>query len=251
MEKIKVTIWNEFRHEKTDEHARTLYPNGIHATIGEFLSKDEEIEVRLAALDDPEQGLPDSLLNDTDVLIWWGHMAHGEVKDELVTKIQRRVLLGRMSFIALHSAHHSKPFRAILGTTGNLQWGRNQREIMWNLLPTHPIAAGIPQSFFIEEEELYAEPFFIPQPTELIFGSWYEDGYIFRAGMTFLRDAGKVFYFQPGHETYPTYNENEYVRTVIRNAVRYVAPPAGLNPRLDCPHVGELERVPDCDRIDH
>ena len=168
MEKIKVTIWNEFRHEKTDEHARALYPNGIHATIGEFLSKDEEIEVRLAALDDPEQGLPDSLLNDTDVLIWWGHMAHGEVKDELVTKIQRRVLLGRMSFIALHSAHHSKPFRAILGTTGNLQWGRNQREIMWNLLPTHPIAAGIPQSFFIEEEELYAEPFFIPQLKKIL-----------------------------------------------------------------------------------
>ena len=116
MEKIKVTIWNEFRHEKTNEAAKALYPNGIHATIGEFLSKEDDIEVRLAALDDPEQGLPDSLLNDTDVLIWWGHMAHGEVSDELVTKIQRRVLLGRMSFIALHSAHHSKPFRAIVGT---------------------------------------------------------------------------------------------------------------------------------------
>lgn len=110
MEKIKVTIWNEFRHEKTDAAAKALYPNGIHATIGDFLSKDETLEIRLAALDDSEQGLPDSLLNDTDVLIWWGHMAHKEVNDELVTKIQRRVLLGRMSFIGLHSAHHSKPF---------------------------------------------------------------------------------------------------------------------------------------------
>ena len=153
-----------------------------------------------------------------------------------MTKIQRRVLLGRMSFIALHSAHHSKPFRAILGTTGNLQWGRNQREIMWNLLPTHPIAAGIPQSFFIEEEELYAEPFFIPQPTELIFGSWYEDGYIFRAGMTFLRDAGKVFYFQPGHETCPSFH-NPYVQRIITNAVHWAKP---VNPGYDihdfCPH---------------
>ena len=235
--KIRVTIWNEFRHEKTNARAMELYPNGIHATIGEFLSKEDDIEVTLAALDDPDQGLPDEVLNNTDVLIWWGHIAHGEVNDALVTRIQRRVLLGKMSFIALHSAHHSKPFRAILGTTGNLTWGRNQREIMWNLLPTHPIAEGIPSSFFIEEEELYAEPFFIPQPTELIFGAWYEDGYIFRAGMTFLRDAGKVFYFQPGHETCPSFH-NPYVQRVITNAVHWAKP---INPGSEiydhCPHV--------------
>ena len=171
---IRVTIWNEFRHEKTNETAKALYPNGLHATIGEYLdANDEEIEVTLAALDDPDQGLPDDVLNNTDVLIWWGHMAHGEVNDALVTKIQRRVYMGKMGFIALHSAHHSKPFRAIVGTMGNLTWGRNQREIMWNMLPTHPIAAGIPDKFFIESEELYAEPFFVPQPTELIFGGWY------------------------------------------------------------------------------
>lgn len=244
MEKIKVTIWNEFRHEKTNEKARALYPNGLHATIGEFLSREDDIEVRLAALDDPDQGLPDEVLNDTDVLIWWGHCAHGEVNDELVTKIQRRVLLGRMSFIGLHSAHHSKPFRAILGTTGNLQWGREQREIMWNMMPTHPIAEGIPQSFFIESEELYAEPFFIPQPTELVFGSWYEDGYIFRAGMTFLRDAGKIFYFQPGHETCPSFH-NPYVQRIITNAVHWAKP---VNPGYDvhdyCPHpIGNYSEV--------
>lgn len=234
--KIRVTIWNEFRHEKTDEAARALYPNGLHATIGEFLSKDPDIEVTLAALDDPGQGLPDELLNNTDVLIWWGHIAHGEVDDELVKRIQRRVLLGRMSFIALHSAHHSKPFRAIVGTTGNLTWGRNQREIMWNLMPTHPIAEGIPQSFFIESEELYAEPFFIPQPTELVFGSWYEDGYIFRAGATFIRDAGKVFYFQPGHETCPSFY-NPYVQRIITNAVHWARPIApGYEIQDLCPH---------------
>ncbi len=236
MDKIKVTIWNEFRHEKTNETAKALYPNGLHATIGEYLSQYDDIEVRLAALDDPDQGLPDEVLKDTDVLIWWGHMAHGEVNDSLVTKIQRRVLLGKMNFIALHSAHHSKPFRAILGTTGNLTWGRNQREIMWNLLPTHPIAEGIPQSFFIESEELYSEPFVIPQPDELIFGAWYEDGYIFRAGATFRRDYGKIFYFQPGHETCPSFH-NPYVLRVILNAVRWAKPiKAGFEMKDHCPH---------------
>ena len=140
--KIRVTIWNEFRHEKTKENVKALYPNGLHAVIGEFLSEKDDIEVTLAALDDEYQGLPDEVLENTDVLIWWGHMAHKEVNDELVQKIQTRVFLGKMGFIALHSAHKSKPFNAIVGTNGNLQWGRNQKEIIWNMMPSHPIAAG-------------------------------------------------------------------------------------------------------------
>ncbi len=241
---IRVTIWNEFRHEKTNEEAKALYPNGLHATIGEFLSKNDDIEVTLAALDDEYQGLPDEVLNNTDVLIWWGHMAHKEVDDALVTKIQRRVYMGKMGFIGLHSAHHSKPFRAIVGTMGNLTWGRNQREIMWNMLPTHPIAAGIPEKFFIESEELYAEPFFVPQPNELIFGGWYEDGYIFRSGMTYLRDAGKIFYFQPGHETCPSFH-NPYVQRIITNAVYWAAPiTPGYAYKDHCPHpVGNYDQL--------
>ncbi len=233
---IRVTIWNEFRHEKTNETCKAIYPNGLHATIGEFLSKNEDIEVTLAALDDTDQGLPPEVLDNTDVLIWWGHMAHKEVDDALVTRIQRRVYMGKMGFIALHSAHHSKPFRAIVGTMGNLTWGRNQREIMWNMLPTHPIAAGIPDKFFIESEELYAEPFFVPQPNELIFGGWYEDGYIFRSGMTYLRDAGKIFYFQPGHETCPSFH-NPYVQRIITNAVYWAAPlTPGYEYKDHCPN---------------
>ncbi len=236
MEKTKVVIWNEFRHEKTNETAKALYPNGLHATIKEYLDLEGDMEVTLAALDDPDQGLPDELLNSTDVLIWWGHMAHKEVDDALVTKIQRRVYLGRLGFIALHSAHHSKPFRAIVGTTGNLTWGRNQPEIMWNMLPSHPIAAGIPDKFLIEEEELYAEPFVMSQPHELVFGGWYEDGYIFRSGMTFLRDYGRIFYFQPGHETAPSFH-NPYVLKIIANAVRWVKPTAlGFELKDHCPH---------------
>ena len=220
--KINVVIWNEFRHEKTKDYVKAIYPNGLHATIKEFLGVNDDMEITLAALDDPEQGLPDELLNKTDVLVWWGHMAHDEVNDELVQKIQKRVYRG-MGFVALHSAHHSKPFKAIVGTNGNLSWGRNQKEIMWNMMPQHPIAKGIPDHFIIEEEELYCEPFYIPQPDALVFGAWYEDGYIFRSGCCFLRGAGKVFYFQPGHESCRSFY-NPYVQQIITNGIRWAAP---------------------------
>ena len=237
MEKLRVTIWNEFRHEKTKEKVKAIYPDGLHATIKAFLDKNEDLEVRLAALDDPDQGLPDDVLENTDVLLWWGHMAHGEVNDELVKKIQNRVYLGKMGFIALHSGHHSKPFKAIVGTNGNLSWGRDQKEIMWNLLPAHPIAAGIPDHFIIEKEELYCEPFYIPQPDELVFGGWYEDGFIFRAGCCFFRGAGKVFYFQPGHESCRSFH-NEYVQRIITNAVYWAKPNDIVYPiENKCPHV--------------
>lgn len=221
--KIRVVVWNEFRHEKTKESVKALYPNGLHATIKEFLDLNDDMEVTLAALDDPDQGLPDEVLENTDVLIWWGHMAHAEVDDALVAKIQKRVYEGKMGFVPLHSGHHSKPFRKIIGTNGNLSWGRNQKEIMWTLMPAHDIAAGIPDHFLIDEEELYSEPFYIPQPDELVFGAWFEDGHIMRAGACFYRGAGKVFYFQPGHETCRSFY-NPYVQRVITNAVRWAAP---------------------------
>jgi trehalose utilization protein len=223
MSKLRVTIWNEFRHEKTQEEAKKIYPNGLHAVIGEYLGKQDDIEVTLAALDDPDQGLPDEVLNNTDVLIWWGHMAHREVDDALVERIRNRVYLGRMGLIVLHSGHHSKVFRSVIGTTGHLSWGREQKEVVWNLNPTHPIAAGIPDHFCIESEELYAEPFYIAEPDETIFSSWFEDGFIMRSGVVFKRAAGKIFYFQPGHEACRSFY-NEYVLKIIGNGVRYVQP---------------------------
>lgn len=238
-EKIRVTVWNEFRHEKTKENVKALYPNGLHAVVGEFLSETGDMEVTLAALDDEAQGLPDEVLDNTDVLVWWGHMAHKEVNDELVAKIQKRVYLGKMGFVGLHSAHHSKPFRAIVGTNGNLQWGPNQREVVWNLMPSHPIAAGIPDHFILEEEEMYSEPFYIPQPDALVFGSWFEDGNILRSGCCFIRGAGKVFWFQPGHETCKSFF-NPYVRKIITNAVYWAKPSVdGQSIPDKCPHITE------------
>lgn len=235
-EKIKVTIWNEGRHEKINEAAKATYPLGIHGTIKAFLEKNEDMEVRAVTLDDPEQGLPDSLLNDTDVLLWWGHMAHGEVRDELAEKVKNRVYNEGMGFIGLHSAHMSKPFRGIVGTSGFLSWGDEQQEIVWNLMPQHPIAAGIPEYFELETEEMYGEPFRIPQPDELVFTSWYKGGNIFRSGCVFFRGVGKVFYFQPGHETCGSFH-NPYVQKIITNAVRYVKPNAfGIPTPVNCPH---------------
>ena len=234
---IRVTIWNEFRHEKTNEKAKALYPNGIHGTIKEFLSDCEDMTVTLAALDDPEQGLSDEVLNNTDVLLWWGHMAHKEVDDALVRRIRARVLNG-MGFIPLHSGHHSKPFAEILGSTGNLTWGADQRCLVWNLCPSHPIAAGVPEHFELFEE-MYSEPFFVPKPDDLVFGTWYENGNLFRGGMTFTRGVGKIFYFHPGHETLPSFH-NPIVQRIIKNAIRWAAPAdLALDVPEGCPHQTE------------
>ena len=237
MKKLNVVIWNEFRHEKTKEEVKALSPNGLHAYLKDVLDVNGDMEVSLAALDDPDQGLSDERLEQIDVLVWWGHMAHGEVDDELVKKIQKRVYLGKMGFVALHSAHHSKPFRAIVGTNGNLSWGRNQKEIVWNMMPSHEIAQGIPDHFILPEEELYSEPFYIPQPDELVFGGWFEDGHIMRSGACFRRGAGKVFYFQPGHETCKSFY-NEYVQRIITNAIRWARPNEyGFEIPDGCPHI--------------
>lgn len=219
---IRVTIWNEFRHEKTDPAAKAIYPNGLHATIRDAVQSDDVV-VTLAALDDPAQGLPDEVLNNTDVLMWWGHMHHNDVDDALVAKIVDRVYNHGMGFIALHSAHFSKPFRAIVGTSGNLQWGDEQQEILWNLMPGHPIAAGIPDHIDLDMEEMYGEPFMIPQPDELVFAGWFKHGNLFRSGCTFFRGLGKIFYLQTGHETCPSFH-NPHIQQILRNAIRWAAP---------------------------
>ena len=223
MKKIRVTVWNEYTLEKTETEAMAIYPGGLHKTIAKFLSECDDLEITLATMEEPCQGLPDELLNNTDVLVWWGHVSHELVDDALVERIRDRVYSGKMGFIALHSAHFSKPFRRIVGTSGVLTWGRNQKEVVWNLMPAHPITAGIPDHFILEADELYSEPFYIPQPDALVFGSWFEDGHIFRSGACFIRGAGKVFYFQPGHETCPSFH-NPYVQKIIKNAVYWAVP---------------------------
>lgn len=220
--KIRVTIWNEYKHEKRNEKVQKIHPEGIHNTLKDLLLECDDIEVTTATLDMPEQGLGDEVLKNTDVLLWWGHMAHGEVDDKITEKIRQRIYTEGMGFIPLHSGHHSKPFKAVLGTNGDLSWGADQKEIVWNIFPQHPIAAGIPERFELFEE-MYGEPFYVPVPDQLVFSSWFENGNIFRSGCCYFRGLGKIFYFQPGHETCESYH-NKYVRQIIKNAVYWAAP---------------------------
>jgi len=219
---VKVTVWNENRHEQKNPVVRDIYPNGIHGIIAEFL-QSEGFEARTATLDEPEHGLTDEVLKNTDVLIWWGHLAHSEVKDEIVQKVQLRVLDG-MGLIVLHSGHFSKIFKALMGTSCDLKWREaDEKERLWVVSPSHPITKGITEYIELEKEEMYGEHFDIPQPDELIFTSWFEGGEVFRSGCTYKRGNGKVFYFRPGHETYPTYH-NEQIQRVIINAVKWAEP---------------------------
>ncbi len=222
MSKINVTIWNEYRHEQNNAGIAKVYPKGIHGAIAEGIAADD-LNIRTATLDQPEHGLCDEVLNSTDVLLWWGHCAHGEVSDEIVRKVHKRVLEG-MGLIVLHSGHFSKIFRAVTGCSCSLKWREaDEKERLWNIAPTHPITQGIGEYFELPNEEMYGERFDIPDDGKVIFLGWFEGGNVFRSGVTFERGYGKVFYFQPGHESYPIYY-NENVLKVIGNAVRWAKP---------------------------
>ena len=223
---IRVTVWNEFRHEKSEEAIEKVYPQGIHQVIAGFLGQNEDMTVRTATLDEPEHGLTEEVLSGTDVLLWWGHMAHHEVSDEIVRRVQDRVVRGGMGLIVLHSGHASKIFQALMGTrTDLLRWREDGEMVrLWNMDLTHPITEGIGDYFELPIEETYGEHFDIPKPDDLIFVSWVPGGEVFRSGCTWQRGLGRVFYFQPGHESCPTYYDTN-VQRVITNAVRWAYNP--------------------------
>lgn len=235
---IRVLVWNEFEHERVRDDIKKVYPEGMHKVIADFLGKEDDIEVKTATLQDENCGITEEILANTDVLIWWGHMRHKDVPDEVAVMVQRAVLSG-MGMIFLHSAHHSKPFKLLMGTTCDLSWRENgDWERIFVIDPTHPITQGIDGYFKLEHEEMYGEPFRIPEPDKLLFIGSYEGGEVFRSGCLYRRQNGNIFYFQPGHEQFPTFYDKN-VQTVIKNAVRFVAPTA---PRavLECPHVQKL-----------
>jgi trehalose utilization protein len=224
----RVTVWNEFRQEREDPVVGAVYPDGIHAAIADGL-RDAGFEVGIATLGEPEHGLSDTVLAGTDVLTWWGHAAHPEVDDAIVERVQRRVLEG-MGLIVLHSGHHSKIFRRLMGTTCDLKWREaGERERIWVVDPSHPIAEGLADGFAIDEEEMYGEHFDVPAPDRLVLVSWFEGGEVFRSGCCYERGRGRIFYFRPGHETHPTYF-HPGVRKVIANAVHWASQPMGDSP---------------------
>ncbi len=229
---IRVTVWGENVHEQKNRVVAGIYPKGMHTTIAEALNRDRGIRAGTVTLQDRDHGLTEARLARTDVLIWWGHAAHGEVKDRIVDRVTEAVWSG-MGAIFLHSAHFAKPFKRLMGTPCNLSWREaGERERLWVTSRNHPIAAGLPDHFEIEHEEMYGEPFAIPEPQETVFVSWFQGGEVFRSGATWKRGAGNVFYFRPGHETYPTYHQ-PVVQQVILNAVKWAYNPA---PRVTNPN---------------
>ncbi|MDP5307386.1 ThuA domain-containing protein [Paracoccus spongiarum] len=222
---IRVTVWNENVHEQKNRLVASVYPEGIHGTIAEALNEDPAIRATTATLQEPEHGLTDDRLAQTDVLFWWGHCAHGEVADHVVDRVCNAVWSG-MGLVFLHSAHFSKPFKRLMGSPCNLTWREaGERERLWITAPNHPITAGLSGHFELEHEEMYGEPFGVPEPLETVFVSWFAGGEVFRSGLTYRRGAGNIFYFRPGHETYPTYFDAN-VRRVMVNAAHWAANPA-------------------------
>jgi trehalose utilization protein len=235
---IRAAVWNEFVHERENPTVRSIYPDGIHAAIAEGLAADPGIDPTTATLDQPENGLPEARLADTDVLLWWGHKAHGQVDDATVDRVAQRVHEG-MGLIVLHSGHFSKIFRRLMGTPCSLRWREaGERERLWVVNRSHPITQRIGDRVELPAEEMYGEPFLVPEPLETVLISWFEGGEVFRSGLTYQRGAGRIFYFRPGHETYPTYHDAT-VQQILRNAVRWA-----YNPAAAWHDVAEAPNVP-------
>src|ERR1700738_2966283 len=223
MSKIRVVVWGENVHENKSETIRKVYPKGMHNCIADGLSSEDLFSISTATLQEPDHGLTEQPLAQTDVLLWWGHIAHADVADQIVDRVQKRVLEG-MGLIVLHSGHYSKVFKRLLGTTCSLTWREaGEKERLWVCNPGHPIVQGLGAYFEIPHEEMYGEPFAIPTPEETLLISWFQGGEVFRSGCTWKRGNGKIFYFRPGHESFPTYYQDE-VKLVLKNAVKWVAP---------------------------
>jgi len=239
--KVRVTVWNEFRHEKEHDSVRKIYPKGIHDVIAKGLGANKDMDVKTAWLDQPEHGLTEDVLKKTDVLTWWGHMAHGEVKDEIVARVRKHVLEG-MGLIVLHSGHFSKIFRSMMGTNCSLKWREAaEKERLWNIEPAHPVTEGIGEYFELPNVEMYGERFDIPTPDKVVFISWFEGGEVFRSGCCWERGHGRIFYFRPGHETFPIFY-HPMVKKVLHNAARWAAPRVRIPD--NCPNYKAIEKIP-------
>jgi len=241
----RVTVWGENFHDREDAHVRAVYPETMHECIAAALREERTLSVRTATLDQPLHGLPEPVLAETDVLTWWGHAAHDRVEEAVVERVHRRVLEG-MGLVVLHSGHYSKIFRRLLGTSCSLTWREaDERERIWICDPGHPIAQDLPRYFELERSEMYGEPFRIPTPDEQVFISWFEGGEVFRSGCTWRRGNGRIFFFSPGHESYPIFRDR-HVRQVMRNAVKWAAQTSLVKdscPRIDLAQTPERERL--------
>ena len=234
---IRTIVWGENIHERENKVVAEIYPDGMHNTIARALNEDTSISATTATLQEPDHGLSEKRLAETDVLTWWGHKAHGDVSDEIVERVAKRVWEG-MGLIVLHSGHYSKIFKKLMGTPCGLKWREaGERERFWVINPSHPICEGLGEYFELENEEMYGEQFAVPEPLETVFISWFQGGEVFRSGLTYRRGAGNIFYFRPGHETYPSFHDAN-VQKVLRNSVKWAFNPQNRQMSIhDAPNV--------------
>lgn len=272
--KIRVLVWDE-----TGDAQKEAYENYLGKCIADQLSKNAAFSVSSATLNDKQQGIGTEVLNNTDVLIWWGHIRHGEISTAKGQEIVQRIATGNLSFIGLHSAHWSVPFieamnevtrRRIFADSSlkkedvtfiapevrkslpkredrlapytdirKFPDGSKKLEVH---LPNccfpdvrndgkpstirvqkkeHPIVKGLSPVLRLQQTEMYNEPFHVPEPDQLILEECWEGGEWFRSGMLWNLGKGKVFYFRPGHETYPIFKE-KWVMQLLTNAVQWL-----------------------------
>lgn len=236
---MKVTVVCEYNPSMDSEEGKKAYPEGMDRCIADFLKKAGHDVTLVRADENGVHGLTDEILESTEVMFWWGHWYHGAVAEEIADKVVLRAQRG-MGMVFLHSAHVSKPFKKLTGGTGSLKWREvGEHERLWCVDMSHPIAAGLGEFIDIPQEEMYGEPFDIPKPDELVYIGWFQGGEVFRGGCVFKRGRGKFFYFNPGHETYPTYKIPE-VQKLLAQACEYVAPQSPVLERFDCPNVPEF-----------
>jgi trehalose utilization protein len=279
---IRVVVWDEQQPKQKEAYSNFL-GNEIADNlrrVGKAGKGQRELAVRSVRLDDPEQGLSSEVLDNCDVLVWWGHQRHGEVKVATAEAIVQRVITGQLSLIALHSAHWSTPFieamnaRAVADAISGLSKEEQAKVKLTKvqpekrlyrkdepltpsskktaqadgtlllevrlpscvfsgvkdsgtpshvrtLLKNHPIARGVPAAFDIPQTEIYDGPFHVPAPDAIIFDERWDGGETFPAGCLWKMNLGKVFYFRPGHETYPIFKQPEVMR-IVENAARWL-----------------------------
>ena len=278
-EPVRVLIWDEQQPQQKQAYGDRF----LGETIADHLKKLPGLLVKNAKFDDPEQGLSDSALESADVLVIWSHRKNREQDDKRAEAVVRRVMEGKLSLVALHSAHWAKPFVRLMQERAKLDamhelpeadrasarweyvngapyykgvkdgdrltpWVQKLEGNRWRLTlpqcvfpawradgkpshvrtlkPMHPIAAGLPETWDIPQTEMYGGAFHVPKPDEVIFREEWDKGERFNSGCVWNIGKGRVFYFRPGHETYPIFKQAEPLR-VVENAVRWLPKDGG------------------------
>lgn len=218
-ESVNALVWSE------GTEPEDVYPRGVRGPIADYLSEETDIEARTRSIEDEDQGVSGDDLEWADVILWWGHLRHDDVTDETVDRIEEHVRENGVGFVSLHSAHYARPYKRLIGMSGDLGGHRltdDESEYVEVCAPDHPIAEGV-DDFTLPEVEMFGEPYDIPEPETVVLHSEYSEGdEEFRSGVTFEFGEGRGFYLRPGHEEFEIYLDDN-IQRIVTNATRWAA----------------------------